>query len=314
MHQRKKGENCVQVDFQAIRSSQIIPCTDRYGFRDPTAIFHNGHCYCFYSYVESDDDGWTYFRLGLSISDDLVHWDGPHLLTPADRRYNYSSPGCIIRHGSEFVMCIQTYPTMGNEPHQVCGNKSSRIHLIRSKDLIHWSQPELMRVHGDDVAVEDMGRMIDPYIVQNVHDPERYLVFYKQHPKYIISSRTDTGYPVEYMCFSSTRDLDHFQYEGYVECGENVCVIPWEDGYRIYNSPQNGIACLLTKDFISYEREAPLLFEQQNWPWAASRLTAGFVLDGRHEPGVGKYLMFFNGDQPTPSPSAPALALRGAMI
>ncbi len=299
----------MQVDFSAIRSSQIIPCTDRSGFRDPTAIFHNGRCYCFYSHVELGEDGWTYFRLGLSISDDLIHWDGPYLLTPRDRRLNYSSPGCIIQWNHEFVMCIQSYPTDGNEPHQVCGNRDSRIFLIRSRDLLHWSKPELMRVHGDDVAAEDMGRMIDPYIIRDIHDPERLLVFYKQHPKGVVISRTETGYPVEYMCFSSTRDLIHFRYEGYVECGENVCVVPHEDGYRIYNSPQNGIACLLTKDFTAFEKEAPLFFGQQRWPWAASRLTAGFLLDGRCEPGVGKYLMFFNGDEPEAFPFCASLGL-----
>ena len=288
----------MSVDFSAIATSQILPCTESVGYRDPAAVFHEGSVYCFYSYVEKGEDGWTYFRLGVSISEDLVHWRGPYLLTEADRRFNYSSPGCVIWVGDEFVMCIQTYPTQNNAPDQVCGDQTSRLYLIRSKDLLHWSEPELMRVHGDDVAEADMGRMIDPYIVRDIHDEGRYLVFYKQHPKGMPHDKTDTGYPVEYMCYSSTRDLKHFQYEGYVECGENVCVLPWQEGYRIYNSPQNGVACLLTKDFIHYEREAPLIFGQKEWPWAQERLTAGFVLDGRNEPGVGKYLMFFNADAP----------------
>ena len=42
----------MKVDFSAIRSSEIIPCSDRVGFRDPAAIFHNGSVYCFYSHVE----------------------------------------------------------------------------------------------------------------------------------------------------------------------------------------------------------------------------------------------------------------------
>lgn len=299
----------MNVDLSALQTSQIMPCTDRIGFRDPTAIFHQGRCYCYYSYVELGSDGWTYFRLGLSISDDLLHWEGPYLLTEPDRRFNYSSPGCIIRQGDEFVMCIQTYPTWGNAPDKVCGNQTSRIFTIRSRDLFHWSEPELMRVHGDDVSAEAMGRMIDPYIVEDLRAPGRYLVFYKQPPKNIIPRKTETGYPVEYMSYSSTRDLKHFQYEGYVECGENVCVLPENGRYRIYNSPQNGVACLITRDFRTWEREAPLTFGQANWPWAASRLTAGFVLDGRQEPGVGKYLMFFNGDTPGAFPFCASLGL-----
>ena len=65
------------------------------------------------------------------------------------------------------------------------------------------------------------------------------------------------------MSYSSTRDLKHFRYESYVECGENVCVLPENGGYRIYNSPQNGIACLKTKDFLTWEKEAPLTFGQE---------------------------------------------------
>ena len=34
---------------------------------------------------------------------------------------------------------------------------------------------------------------------------------------------------------------------------------------------------------------------QPTWPWAQGRLTAGFVLDLRTEPAVGKALMFFHG-------------------
>ena len=173
----------MNVDFSPIATSQILPCTESVGYRDPAAVFHEGSVYCFYSYVEKGADGWTYFCLGVSISEDLVHWRGPYLLTEADRRFNYSSPGCVIRVGDEFVMCIQTYPTLNNAPDQVCGDQTSRLYLIRSKDLLHWSEPELMRVHGDDVAEEDMGRMIDPYIVRDIHDEGRYLVFYKQHPR-----------------------------------------------------------------------------------------------------------------------------------
>ncbi len=286
----------MRVDFSTL-SSRILPCTERTGYRDPAAFYYEGSIYCYYSYVEQGDDGWTYFRLGLSISEDLVHWRGPYLLTERDRRFNYSSPGCILRQGEEFLMCIQTYPTWHNPPGNNFGDQSSRIHLIRSRDLLHWSEPELMRVHGDDVPEEGMGRMIDPYILEDIHEKGLYLVFYKQPPRDFIPRKTETGYPVECMSYSSTRDLKHFQYEGYTECGENVCVISWEGGYRIYHSPQNGVGCLLTRDFKTYTPEPPLTLGQAQWPWA-KRLTAGFVLDGRDIPGVGKYLMFFHGDEP----------------
>lgn len=299
----------MKVDFSAIENSQILPCTGTAGFRDPAAIYYDGSVYCYYSYVEKGDDGLTTFRLGLSVSEDLTHWRGPYFLTQADRRYNYSSPGCVIRRNGEFLMCIQTYPTFGNAPGQICGDASSRIYLIRSSDLLHWSEPELMRVHGENVPPEDMGRMIDPYIVEDIRTPGKYLVFYKQHPKNVPHRRTDTGYPVEYMCYSSTWDFKRYQYEGYMESGENVCVLPWGNGYRVYNSPQNGVGCFITEDFVSRREEPLLTLGQSHWLWAAQRLTAGFVLDGTKNPDIGKYLMFFNGDQPDSFPFCASVGL-----
>ena len=40
-----------------------------------------------------------------------------------------------------------------------------------------------------------------------------------------------------------------------------------------------------------------LTLGQAEWPWAQGRLTAGFVLDLRGEPAVGKALMFFHGSE-----------------
>lgn len=300
----------MNVDFSAIQTSQILPCNANTGFRDPTAIFHDGLCYLFYTHVELAEDGWTYMRIGLSISDDLVHWQPPRLLTARDRRLNYSSPGCILPIGDEFVMCLQTYPTWGNPAGNHFGNASSRIYLTRSRDLLHWSQPELMRVHGDNVPEAEMGRMIDPYIIEDTHQKGHYWVFYKQHPRGVPHERTQQGYPVEYMSFSSTDDLVHFRYEGYTRCGENVCVLPTDDGYRIYHSPQNGIATLKTRDFSTFEEEeSPLTLGQSTWPWASARLTAGFVLDGTKEPGVQRYLLFFHGDTPHAFPFSASLGM-----
>lgn len=288
----------MRVNFSAIPTSQILCSSEDAGYRDPAAVIHDGRMYCYYSYVERSDDGFTDFHLGLSVSEDLIHWEGPILLTERDRSKNWSSPGCVLRVGDEWAMCLQTYPTLGNAPGRIFGNGDSRIYLSRSRDLLHWSEPELLRVHGDDVPPEAMGRMIDPYIVREQGDSGRYLVFYKQHPKGVPHRVTATGYPVEYMSFSSSVDLRHFRFEGSVECSENVCILPCGGEYRIYNSPQNGIACLRTRDFQHFVSDPLLTLGQAHWPWAQSRLTAGFVLDARAEPGVGKYLMLFHGDQP----------------
>ena len=106
-----------------------------------------------------------------------------------------------------------------------------------------------------------------------------------------------TGYPVEYICYSSSKDLTHYRSEGSFVSGENVCVLPDGEGFRIYHAPENGIACQLTRDFLRFSHEPTLFLGQKSWPWARERLTAGFILDGRFEPGLNKYLLFFHGDE-----------------
>ena len=41
--------------------------------------------------------------------------------------------------------------------------------------------------------------------------------------------------------------------------------------------------------------ELRLICGGHRWPWATGRLSAGFVLDLRDDPAVGKALMFFHG-------------------
>ena len=297
------------VDFSQMPASCILPGDTSRGFRDPAVFFYEDVFYCYYSYVTPAPDGFTDFRLGVSTSRDLIHWSEPMLFTQLDRTKNYSSPGCILAHNGEFVMCMQTYPTDGNAPGKVFGNQNSRIYLMRSHDLIHWSEPELMRVHGDGVSFEQMGRMIDPYILPDHDDPQRYFVFYKQPPRDAVPRRTPSGYPVEYMSYSSTRDLIHFTYEGAIECGENVCVLFHNNEYRIYHSPQNGIGCIHTRDFRTCTQDEPLTLGQAHWAWARDRVTAGFVLDATLIPGVGKYLLFFNGDRNDAFPFCASIGL-----
>ena len=84
------------IDFEALPGSQLLSCTDRIGFRDPAAIVRNGRLYCYYTFVEESRVGGYTFRLGLSVTEDLVHWEDPVMLTEADRKLNWSSPGCIL--------------------------------------------------------------------------------------------------------------------------------------------------------------------------------------------------------------------------
>ncbi len=69
------------------------------------------------------------------------------------------------------MICLQSYPTPNNEKH---GNKNARVWIMRSDDLENWSKPEMLKVKGPDVPFEKMGRLIDPYLVQDKNDPRKW--------------------------------------------------------------------------------------------------------------------------------------------
>ena len=140
-------------------------------------------------------------------------------------------------------------------------------------------EPELIRVKGD-VSVEEMGRMIDPYVVEDRKQPGKYWCFYKQNG----------------VSFSFSYDLINWNFCGYAESGENVCVISKEDAYYIMHSPENGIGILRTVDFTQFEEQGITYLRQSEWEWAKSRITAGFILDMTKVEGMGCYLLFFHGD------------------
>jgi hypothetical protein len=97
------------------------------------------------------------------------------------------------------------------------------------------------------------------------------------------------------MSMSWSRDLTTWTYAGRTSAGENACVIVDGDDYVLFHSPGNGIGLKRSKNLEEWRDEGVLTLGQKAWPWAAGRLTAGFVLDLRSEPAVGKALMFFHG-------------------
>ena len=140
--------------------------------------------FCFYSYVVRQDDGWTTFQIGMSSTENLVDWSAPLLLTPADRRFNFSSPGNILpMPDGSYILCLQTYPTADNPPGKIFGDQASRLYLMRSRDLIHWESSQLIHAKGDSISEPAMGRMIDPCLMQDPRDRYGYLLFYKQKPE-----------------------------------------------------------------------------------------------------------------------------------
>ena len=265
-----------QVDFETLPSPILFQGDRRFAFRDPAAVYHDGAFYLYFTLSEMASDGGYYNLTAYSISSDLVHWTFPRAITPRDRALNFSSPGNIVRYADEWVMCLQTYPTPNLE---TFGSQDSRIWTLRSTDLETWSEPELLRVKGSDVARGDMGRMIDPYLIRD--DDGVWWCFYKQN-----------GVSMSY-----SDDLETWTYAGHARAGENVTVIRDGSEYVMFHSPSNGIGVKRSTDPKAWGEDVQhLTLGQADWPWAQSRLTAATVLDLRDEPAIGRFVMFYHGD------------------
>jgi hypothetical protein len=266
------------VDLSALRSPVLFRGDATTAYRDPAIVYHNGLFYMYMSLIKIEPGAQTFQYTSWSRSGDLVHWTEPRIFTPRDQSLNFSSPGNVIRHGNQWIICLQTYP----RPHgEKFGNNSSRIWIMRSEDLENWGPAELLRVKGPDVPEEKMGRMIDPFLLQDKDDPMTWWCFFKQKG----------------ISYSSSNDLKTWTFAGSVPAGENPCIIVADNEYVLFHSPKNGIGVKRSTDLRTWRDDGVLTLGQKQWTWAAGRITAGFVLDARNIPGVGKYLMFFHGSK-----------------
>ena len=265
------------LDFSRIKSPVIFQGDHKFAYRDPAVIYHNRTFHLYFTLVERAADSGMYFFTAFSTSEDLVHWTFPEILTPRDRNLNYSSPGNIIRYRDEWIMCLQTYATPDKE---TWGNESSRIWIMRSRDLVNWTEPELLRVKGKDVPVSEMGRMIDPYLIEDADEPGKWWCYYKQNG----------------VSMSCSYDLENWTYFGSANSGENVTVIYKNGEYIMFHSPRNGIGFKKSKTPVDWGEDLALItLGQEQWPWARERLTAATVIDLTGNERIGKYLMFFHG-------------------
>jgi len=274
------SEKTKKIDLSKIPSPIILKGDELTAYRDPAVIYHDGVFRLFYTYIKPHEGGGHYWVVAYSKSTDLVNWTEPVAITQKDRNKNFASPGNVIRYGDDWILCMQTYPTPNG---QKFGNKNCKVWITRSKDLENWSQPEMLRVKGADVPFSKMGRLIDAYLIEDKDEPGKWWCFFDDNAANM----------------SYSYDLKNWTYFNRIESGENVCVLIDGGEYLMFHSPKNGIGMKRSKDMIHWIDTGELItLGQNNWPCAQGRLSAGFVLDLRDDPRIGKYLLFFHGSGP----------------
>ena len=275
------------IDFATMSSPILLRGDSRTAYRDPAVLYHDGIFYLFCTKVAVEENNAVFSYTVQCRSKDLKKWTEPEIITPRDQNLNFSSPGNVVCYNGIWYLCLQTYPRPGQvwkpEGRPMMGNNQARLFIMKSTDLQKWTEPELLRVLGVDIPNEEMGRMIDPYLIEDRHKPGLWWCFFKSQGE---------------IMYSQSPDLIHWTFKGKAAAGENPCVILYKTGYRLYYSPDNGIRCKTSEDLLNWEEVGePILLGQDRWLWAQGRISAGFVLDLKNEPKIGKYLMFFHGSQ-----------------
>lgn len=268
------------ISLKNIESPILFRGNDRTAYRDPAVLYEKGIFHLFFTLVETEEDGEVYLYMAKSKSTDLVNWEEPVKLTPRDQRLNFSSPGNVLSFQGKWLLCLQTYCRENGEKY---GNDRCRIYVMESEDLEHFSKPRMLMLKGD-TREEELGRMIDPYLLEDKANPGKWWCFYKQN-----------GVSMSY-----SYDMEHWTYAGHTKAGENVCVIFHNGKYYMFHSPQNGIGLLESEDCQNWKDTGELFtLGQKEWDWARGRITAGVVVDISgiaSEPE--KWLMFFHGSGP----------------
>lgn len=268
-----------------LESPIIFKGNDSIAYRDPAILSKDKVFYLFFTMVKSESDGKVYSYTAMSTSKDLKNWSDKKILTPRDQNLDYSSPGNVIRYKDEWILCLQTYPRPDYFIKEMpkFGTNDARLFIMRSKDLVNWSTPELLKAKGRDVSEKDMGRMIDPYLLEDKGEKGKWWCFYKQND----------------VSMSYTYDFENWTYFGHTESGENVCVLRENNEYILFHSPKNGIAIKKSNDFKNWTDFGDLItLGQEQWSWAKGRISAGTVINLKDNSDFGNYVMFFHGSGP----------------
>lgn len=271
--------------LRALRSPILLQGDAMTAYRDPLIAYIGKRFYLFYSYVRTEEDRKVYWYVAYSTSADLQHWTAPHILTPKSQNLNFASPGSLTKVGDDWVLSLCTLP-MNNVrmddkiPPIHWPEDTSRLWTMQTLNFKTWSKPELLRVKGPDVPQAAMGRMIDPTLVRDKDMPGKWWVVYKQagklHEAYSMDMKNWT--PVE----------------APITAGENPEVFIDKDAneYVLFYSPKNGTGVMRSTDMLHWhEAMPPITLGQNGWPYAETRITAGYVADMRNVPGVGRYVL-----------------------
>ena len=285
------ADSTPRLAWSAIPSPIVLQGTSEVAYRNPL-LHHHGGCFRLYYNVVLRMPGPRYrFHIEMIQSTDLVLWSEPRPITSQTDGSNFVSPGSIVRHAGHWVLCMSGYPD--------ADTRQARCWKMESADLQTWGEPEVLRL-GE-------ARVIDPCIFPDRDEPGKWWCCFKQgglemrhvhHPGTGAPDVPPTSLLLDSMQLAFSHDLKQWTFFGTADAEENYCMLIQDGRYVLVYAPANGIGVKASTDLRHWYDVGLYTLGQRRWPWAQGRITAGHVLDMRHDPRVGRYLLVFHGATP----------------
>ena len=105
------AEDKTRIDLAAMVSPMLLAGDATTAYRDPAAIYHDGTFYLYITIGKIEPDKSVHWYTAWAKSQGLTHWTDPKVCTPRDQTKNFAGPGCVVRGGENWALCLQTYPT-----------------------------------------------------------------------------------------------------------------------------------------------------------------------------------------------------------
>ncbi len=264
--------------------------------RDPALVYDGERLRCYYTRAERSGER---YQLWVEVVEtrDMQTWSPSRRLTTSP--LNFSSPGNALRVGEAWVLCVQSYPI---DPGGQYGNETSRLWLMRSRDLQDWTEPRMIYPQGCQARWTASRRQIDPYLVRHAGN---FYCFYKTGGQLGLLVSPDLD---QWQEASPDRPVLGAEDTPDGVTVENPCVVAVPGGYAMIFAPcrpGRGVGLAYSSDLLRWRDVHYLDFPVL--PWADNGPTAAVVLDLR--PETGHWLMAFHGERAANQTNAHSAAL-----
>ena len=139
----------------------IFQGNEKIAYRDPACYYYNGKYHLFFT-VSEKENGYMFNRVAYSMTEDMEHFTEPVYITEKDNTKNFCSPGNVIKHDDEYLLCVTSYPMPYPFAQKPSADDTARLFFIKTKNFLSFSAPERIYPKGENN--ENEGRMIDPFV------------------------------------------------------------------------------------------------------------------------------------------------------